>query len=297
MSEITSIGEILFDIYPEDRTLGGAPFNFIYHIIKLTGTGSFVSAVGKDKLGNEILEFLDGKGIDKKYIQTDDAHPTGVANANLDENKVPQWEIKTGTAYDFISPSRQLEELISENTSCLYFGTLARRSEISRNTIQSFFNKSGIKYFCDLNIRQNFYSKEIIEQSLQAADVLKLNLDELKLVNDLILNQPFDLIPLTGIISQKYNIELICITIGEKGSYLIKGDKVDNQKHPVDNVVDTVGAGDAFAALLCIGFLNDWEISKINMLASEFASEIVKISGALPKSDSFYDKFKEKIGT
>ena len=297
MFDITAIGEILFDIYPDGKNLGGAPFNFIYHIIKLTGTGNFISSVGSDNLGNEIIGFLDENGIDKKYVQVDDDHPTGSANANLDEKKVPHWEIKTGTAYDFIKPLPQLEELFSKKNGCLYFGTLARRTETSRNTIQSLFNKSGIKYFCDLNIRQNFYSEEIIESSLTAADVLKLNTDELKLVNELILRQPFDLINLSKLISKKYNIELICITIGDKGSYLIKGEEVDYKKNQVDNVVDTVGAGDAFAAVLCIGFLNDWDISKTNRLASAFAAEIVKISGALPKSDLFYEKFKKLINT
>ncbi len=295
MSQITAIGEILFDIYPGGKNLGGAPFNFIYHVIKLTGSGNFVSAVGNDELGAEILDIVDKKGIDKKYIQVDKNHPTGAANANLDEKKIPHWEIKTGTAYDFIKPVPGLEELISDGTDCLYFGTLARRSETSGRTIKSFFNRKNIKYFCDLNIRQEFYSKEIIEDSLITSDALKLNTDELKIVNGILLNRPFDIINLARLISEKYDIELICVTMGDKGSYIVRGDETDKQSYHVENVVDTVGAGDAFASILCLGFLNGWDISKINRLASEFAAEAVKIDGALPKSDLFYEKFKDKI--
>ncbi len=295
MSQITAIGEILFDIYPQSKNLGGAPFNFIYHIIKLSGSGNFISAVGKDDLGAEILEFMDENEIDTKYVQLDEQHPTGIADANLDEKKVPHWKIETRTSYDFINTTPVLQELIDSKTDCLYFGTLARRSDVSRQTIQSFFNKNNIKYFCDLNIRQNFYSKEIIDNSLKAADVLKLNIDELKLINDIELNQPFDIINLSKFISGNYNIELICITLGDKGSYLIRGDDVDHQKLQSENVVDTVGAGDAFASVLCLGYLKGWEISKTNKLASEFAAEIVKIEGALPKSNLFYENFKSRI--
>ncbi len=295
MSRITAIGEILFDVYPNGKNLGGAPFNFIYHIIKLTGSGKFISAVGNDANGKEILRFLENSGIDNQFIEIDEQHPTGTANANLDEKKVPHWEIKTETSYDFITPSPRLEELISQNTDCLYFGTLARRANVSRETIQSLFRKKDIIYFCDLNIRQNFYSKEIIENSLIASDVLKLNIDELKLINETGLNQPFDIINLSKFISDKYKIDLLCITLGDKGSFLIKGNEVSHQKHDVENVVDTVGAGDAFAAILCLGFLKGWELAKTNRLASEFAAEIVKIEGALPKSNLFYENFKNRI--
>ena len=155
MSRITAIGEILFDIYPDGKNLGGAPFNFIYHVIKLTGRGNFISAVGNDKFGAEILDILNNKGIEKKYVQVNYDHPTGAAVANLDEKKIPHWEIKTGTAYDFINPAPVLEELISGGTDCLYFGTLARRSEVSGRTIKYLFNRKNIKYF---SIGGNFQS-------------------------------------------------------------------------------------------------------------------------------------------
>jgi fructokinase len=159
MPLITSIGEILFDVYNNYRKLGGAPFNFIYHIIKLTGEGNFISRIGEDTNGEDILNFLRKKSISPEYIQNDKEHPTGRATANLDENKIPHWVIEENCAYDFIEMKSSTEELIRK-TDCLYFGTLAQRNSVSRNTIQSLFRRR-IKYFCDLNIRQNFFTKKL----------------------------------------------------------------------------------------------------------------------------------------
>ena len=166
MKKITAFGEILFDVYPDTRTLGGAPFNFIYHIKKLTGQGNFISAVGDDELGIEIINFLKSNTISPDYVTVDKNHPTGVANANLDENKIPHWEIKLNCAYDFIEISDKIMNLIKEETDCLYFGTLAQRNDISRNTLNSLFGKK-LKYFCDLNLRQNFYNTDIIKNFTQ----------------------------------------------------------------------------------------------------------------------------------
>ena len=294
MKTITSFGEILFDVYPYKRTLGGASFNFLYHIKKLTGGGSFVSSVGNDDLGKDILDFLKSNKISSEYIQIDKSRPTGMANANLDENKIPHWKIETNCAYDFIEPDERLAILINDHTDCLYFGTLVQRSELSRKTLHSLFGKKK-KYFCDLNIRQNFYSKEIIEESLKASDVLKLNDEELKLLNDLFIKRNIDEISLAKAISENFEIELVCITRGEKGAIIYAGGNSDHQKAAAENVVDTVGAGDAYAAILCLGYLQGREISIINKIAAEFAGKIVGIRGALPKDDRIYEKYKKEL--
>lgn len=293
MPSITSVGEILFDVYNGEKKLGGAPFNFIYHVIKLTGKGNFVSRVGEDELGREIISFLGKKKISSKYIQVDGKHPTGKAIANLDENKVPHWVIKENTAYDFIEQTDEFDSLI-KNSDCIYFGTLAQRNAKSRETIQSLFGRN-VKYFCDLNIRQNFFSNGILESSLSGADVLKLNEDELKLINKIFSKNPYDLEKSSQEILSKYNLDLLCVTRGENGSILFNSDRTNFHSVNVKNVVDTVGAGDAFAAILCIGYLEGWVLEKLNKLASEFAMEIVKVKGALPKDDSIYESFREKI--
>lgn len=292
--KITSIGEILFDVYPKENKLGGAPFNFIFHVNKITGSGNFISRIGEDNLGSNIRSFFLANNITDKYLQIDKEHKTGIANANLDEMKIPHWKIEENTAYDFITSNNEIEELINEETNCLYFGTLAQRSETSRSTIQSLFG-NNIKYFCDLNIRQNYYSKEIIEKSLKAANVLKLNYDELKLINDLLIKKEFDIVSLAKEISSKYKVDLICVTMGEDGAILVRDEHVDKYKVSVNDIIDTVGAGDAYAAVLCLGYLNAWDISKINKLACSFAAETTMVNGALLKNDSVYEKIRNEF--
>ena len=165
MPAVTAIGEILFDVYPTSKALGGAPINFLYHVFKLTGQGTIVSRVGHDVLGEKARSFLAVNGIATNYIQDDHKHPTGMTNVTLDEQKVPTFNIDTDRAYDFIENSPELQKLIADKTDCLYFGSLAQRSDVSRSTIQSLFGKN-IKYFCDLNIRQNFYSEDIDRKSV-----------------------------------------------------------------------------------------------------------------------------------
>ena len=294
MEKITSVGEILFDVYPETKKLGGAPFNFIYHVIKLTGKSYFVSRIGKDQPGQEILQFLNRKKISTEFIQVDQKHKTGIAKTTLNDKKVPDFIIEKDCAYDFIELTNSLEKLISQDTDCLYFGTLAQRNEQSRKTIQDLSGRN-VKCICDLNIRQDFYSPEIIEKSLIAADVLKLNEDELELVNKLILKTEFNSIETAKKLLDVFNIELLCVTKGSAGAVLLKGNEENFYKINNEKVVDTVGAGDAYASLLCIGYLKKWGIKKINKLASEFANEIVMFEGALPEDDNVYESFKEII--
>jgi fructokinase len=295
MLRITSIGEILFDIYEVKKTIGGAPLNFIYHVINLTGRGNFISRVGNDESGRELIKFLQGKKV-KGHIQVDNLHPTGTAKANLNEStKLPKWEISSGASFDFIDLDNETERIIKEQTDLLYFGTLAQRENGSRKSIQSFFGYE-IKYFCDLNIRQSFYSKEVIEKSLEASNVVKMNIEELKLLNDLLVNDSFGLINSAEKIKSKYNIELLCITLGEEGAVLFKGNEINSYKSRASGkAVDTVGAGDAYASILCIGYLLDWKLEKINKTANDFAGEIVKIEGALPEGYEIYNKFRGDI--
>ncbi len=293
MKKITSIGEILFDVYRYKKKLGGAPFNFIYHIKNLTGSGSFISRIGKDKLGTDILEFFKKEKISTTYLQIDDKLLTGEAIPTLNESKVPEWQIEENSAYDAIEINDEIISLVA-NSDCLYFGTLAQRDPRSRASIQALFDKN-IKYFCDLNIRQNYYSKGIVESSLKAANVLKLNTEELHLVKRLLYGNRKTSEKIADAILIDYDVDILCVTDGENGAVLYKGSKKSNHSCKVKNIVDTVGAGDAYSAVLCLGYLNNWEIEKINVLASEFAAEIVQINGALPNHHSFYDKYKEQI--
>ena len=294
MNRVTAIGEILFDIYPTTKKLGGAPLNFLYHIFKLTGQGNIVSRIGKDILGSSIFEFLNNIKMLAEFIQVDHLHPTGVASVTLNEKSEPTFTIDEDRAYDFIEKTRSLEKLINEGTDCLYFGTLAQRSKVSRATIQSLFNKK-IKYFCDLNIRQEFYSKEIIETSLKTANILKLSVGELKLLNDIFIKVDFETEKISKLIITEFDLDYLAVTLGGEGSLILKKDEVNHYKSKPVEIIDTVGAGDAFAAIFCIGCLQSWKLDKINKLANDFASELCKINGALPKSDEIYEMMRKKI--
>lgn len=291
MNKITAIGEILFDVYPGLKKLGGAPLNFLYHIHKFTGTGTIISRIGNDEFGAEVLQFIEKSNISSRYIQLDLHHHTGTATVGLNEKNEPAFKIEPNRAYDFIEVNNDLHKMIEKKTDCLYFGTLAQRSKVTRNTINALLDKN-IKYFCDLNIRQNFFNEDIIRKSLSAADVLKVNIDELKLLNELIIKEKFKLEKTSQKLIKDFDIDLLAITKGSQGSVLIKDNIVDKFKvDPVDSV-DTVGAGDAFASVLCLGYLKEWELSHINKIANFFASEICLINGALPSNDEIYTKFK-----
>ncbi len=291
--KITAIGEILFDVYPTYKKLGGAPFNFIYHVWKLTNNGKFISRIGNDNEGKEIIEFLEKQQFDTNYIQIDDSVNTGSVNVNLDDKKVPTFDIIENRAYDFIEHRPELDDLIKKS-DLLYFGTLAQRNETSRNTIST-LTQNAKKVFCDINIRQNYYTKEIIHKSLEASSAVKLNVDEFELINGLLIGNDYELKKTAYKIIDIYNLDLLCVTLGSEGSYLFKGNEESFHKTEVKNIVDTVGAGDAYAAIMSLGYLMKWGIEKTNQLASEFAAEICKIKGAVPTEDNIYNNFQEKI--
>lgn len=292
---ITSIGEILFDIYPNHKRLGGAPLNFIYHVKKLTDSGNIISRVGKDVLGNKAINDLKHSGLSFEFIQHDNLHSTGMAIVHLDDSGSPTFKIDTDSAYDFIELNDDAFHLINADTDCLYFGTLAQRSEISRKTIQSLFNR-GLKYFADLNLRQNFYNEEILTTSLEAADFIKVNYEEMHILNDLLLQSEYHTEKVAYELMEKFDINMIAVTRGKDGSSIFENGKRYDHSNVDVKVVDTTGAGDAFAAVLCVGYLQGLEIPYINKLANDFASEICQFEGALPKYDRIYESFREQMG-
>lgn len=292
--EIFSVGEILYDCYPEYRLLGGAPFNFIYHIMRLTGKGKFISRVGNDEAGLEALDFLSLSGFDTSLIQIDGKHNTGKVKVELGENKIPQFIIEKNAAYDYIETNHEDIESVKQNASMIYFGTLAQRSERSRNSIQKFIGLN-LPLFYDINLRQNFYTKDILEYSLKKSTVAKLNEDELKIVNDLFFQAAYDISEISKMVMTAFKIELLCVTLGEDGAVLFSDNNKSIYKHKAEKIIDTVGAGDAYAAVLCLGYLMNWELSRINSLASKFASEICGIEGAVPHNKNFYNKYTEII--
>ncbi|MEG8946294.1 carbohydrate kinase family protein [Rosettibacter firmus] len=291
MLNVTAIGEILYDIYPDKKRLGGAPFNFIYHIWKILGKANFISSVGSDDNGKEILNYLNSIGFNTDLIIVDEKHPTGTVQVYLDENKIPHFTISSECSYDYLTLNEKALEVIEHNTDILYFGTLSQRSEISRKTIKSLLGRH-IKYFCDLNLRHDFFTEEMILEALTASNVVKINYQEFEKIKKILDINTNDNIAIE-IIANKFNIDLLSITLGSDGAILYNKKAMSKYKTETKNIVDTVGAGDAFAAILCIGYLVDMDINSINKLANEFATEICMIEGAIPVEDSIYDKYRK----
>ncbi|MHB8929022.1 MAG: PfkB family carbohydrate kinase [Melioribacteraceae bacterium] len=288
---ITSIGEILHDVYPEYKKLGGAPFNFIYHVWKLNGQGNFVSKVGDDQNGREILKFLKSKKFDCKNISVDPHYPTGKVNLRLLENKVPQFTISPESAWDYIELTDEIKKLVAKKTDLLYFGTLSQRSFTTRSTIEHLLNEK-IKYFSDLNLRHSFFNEQMISTTFNKCNVIKTNQEELKIITGLLFKREYKIKDAAKRLVDEYNLDLLCITLGEEGAYLFSKDGSNKTKSSVKKIVDTLGAGDAYSAILCLGYLHGWKIEKINKIANKFAGDICTVEGALPADDSFYDKYK-----
>ncbi|MGK9369438.1 carbohydrate kinase family protein [Melioribacter sp. Ez-97] len=291
---ITAFGEILYDVYPDGKRLGGAPFNFIYHVWKLSGKGILISSVGDDENGKEILNFLKSAGFNTDYIYIDKEHPTGTVNVELDANGIPRFTISPECSYDFLRLEANAKKLLEDETDLLYFGTLAQRSSASRNTLEEIFKIGSLKFFCDLNLRHDFFSKPLVEKSLEVSDVIKLNEEELLKVKSMFgyKGTEKDVIEL---LSREFDIDLICVTKGAEGALIFDGKDFDNYKSSPRKVVDTVGAGDAFSAILCIGYLKRIDIGKINRIANDFAADICGIEGAIPAGDQLYNKYRNKI--
>ncbi len=291
---ITAFGEILYDIYPEKKRLGGAPFNFIYHVWKLSGNGNLISSVGEDENGKEILSFLKSIGFNTDYIYIDKAHLTGTVNVEVDERGIPQFTISPECSYDFLKLDVKAKNLLEKETDLLYFGTLTQRSRVSRNTLEEIFKIDSLKFFCDLNLRHDFFSKPLVEIALKVCNVIKLNEEELLKVKNMFGYKGNEK-DTVEFLSREFDIDLICITKGAEEALIFDGENFDYYKNSPRKVVDTVGAGDAFSAILCLGYLQGIDISKINQIANEFAADICEIEGAIPTEDTLYDKYKNKF--
>lgn len=297
---ILCIGEILFDVYPDDKRMGGAPFNFAYHLFRMGQSVAFISRIGQDKLGNEIKENLGSYGFPSDFIQVDPEHPTGKVLVELDEHGVPAFDIVPNVAYDFIKPDVELNRLIGSGIDLIYFGTLAQRGITTRQTIHQILMNKPVSTlsFCDVNLRQDYFDKDILQFSLKYSDIVKLSEVEFDRIRDLFKLPSDDSVAGLAMMKQ-FDIQCLCLTMGEEGSTLFKGERISkiNQADIRNvNVIDTVGAGDAFAAMFALGVLNNWQADVIIRRASSFAAAICGIRGAIPTSSEFYRNLAETEG-
>ncbi|MBN2736392.1 MAG: carbohydrate kinase [Spirochaetales bacterium] len=293
IKRILVFGEILFDVYPSEKHLGGAPLNFAYHLHHLGFRVKLLSAVGNDEKGREILDFLSTEKMDCSLIQKSQEYPSGEVRVSLDEQGSPEYDILMPVAWDDISQTRPGEQ---EAACCdlFYFGSLCLRSEKSRASLFALLEKikKDVPVFFDINLRQNYYSQTIIEKSLQNCTILKCNLDEFDVLSEYFSLSDSEHKRLSQL-SRMFKINTIILTKGEKGSLLFDSTGVFELELKSDmtkSVIDTVGAGDAFSALFVYGKLRHWDVSLALRRASDFAEKICAIKGALPHEKKMYQK-------
>jgi fructokinase len=290
--KIIGIGEVLWDLLPSGMQLGGAPANFAYHAHALGARASVVTRVGDDGFGHALLKRLDEQGIANGTVQVDADAPTGTVTVALSENGIPNYIIHEKVAWDRLAVTASALNAIRE-ADAICFGSLAQRSEPSRTSIQRLVSAApaeALRVF-DVNLRQKYFSGEIIEQSLRLANVLKLNDGELP-----VLARVFGLTGSTRHqieqLAQKFSLQLVALTRGPAGSLLFQnGQWSDCPSVPVE-IVDTVGAGDAFTAALVMGLLRKMELEEINWLADEVARYVCTCAGATPPLPK---KFSERF--
>jgi fructokinase len=291
---ILVIGEILLDVFPNYRRLGGAPFNFAYHLKNLGFNVRFVSKIGKDNAGREILNKLESARFNLADIQEDEDHPTGHVNVRLDKGGAAQFDIICDVAYDYIDFIPEYHSDLINEAQMIYFGSLIQRSEAGYANLQTILARklSETLNFYDINLRPGCYTNAIIEKSLLAADILKLNTDELEKLKQ-ILSLNMNQNKFANHLMETYSISTVSLTKGEFGSELFTNQS-NFTYEPTEKikVIDSVGAGDAYAAMLVAGLIEKWQPEKILDQASLFASRICQIKGAIPNSASLYDPFK-----
>jgi fructokinase len=291
---ILVIGEILFDVFPNYRRLGGAPFNFAYHLKNFGFDVRFISRIGIDAAGREILHRLESARFDLKDIQVDDFQPTGSVNVQLDKSGSPRFDIIADVAYDHIKFIPEYHSDLIEGARLIYFGTLVQRSEAGCGNLQAFIsrNPSETLNFYDINLRPGCYRNATIEKSLSKTDILKLNTNELGKLKQM-LSENIDNDTFVHHLMATFSIRTVLLTKGELGSELFTNQGCFRSK-PTEaiKVVDSVGAGDAYAAMSAAGMLKNWQPLEILNQASLFASRICEVKGAIPDSASFYEPFK-----
>ena len=280
---IVGIGEALWDVLPESKKIGGAPANFAYHVSQFGLNSCVVSAVGDDPLGAQILDNFKEKGL--RNIMAVVPYPTGTVQVEIDQVGVPQYVIKENVAWDNIPFTPELEEL-AHNTCAVCFGSLAQRNVVSRDTINRFIDampqdEDNLIVF-DVNLRQCFFNKEILDQSMKRCNVLKINDEELITISRMLGYPGTDLQSKCWILFGRYNLKMLILTCGVNGSYIFTSGNMSFLATPQVEVADTVGAGDSFTAAFVSSILKGLPVAEAHRKAVEVSAFVCTQNGAMP---------------
>ena len=280
---VVGLGEVLWDVLPEGKKLGGAPANFAYHAGQFLGSENTIaiSALGDDKLADETIEALKEHGLNDLLPCV--PYPTGTVQVQLDEQGIPTYDIKENVAWDNIPFDDDIRQ-IAENCRAVCFGSLAQRNVVSRETIQKFLDATPadcLKIF-DINLRQQFYTKEIIKESLLRCNILKINDEELVLIGRMFGYPGLDIENKCWLILGKYNLDMLVLTCGTNGSYVFTPGAMSFQETPKVQVADTVGAGDSFTGSFVGSILNGKSVAEAHRTAVQVSAFVCTQNGAMP---------------
>lgn len=280
---VVGMGEALWDVLPEGKQIGGAPANFAFHVSQFGLQSRVVSAVGDDKLGNEIRDVFAARRL--QGVVENVPYPTGTVQVTVDDEGVPSYDIKENVAWDNIPFTAELRNL-ALHTRAVCWGSLAQRSVVSRTTIQQFLDTmpngdDRLKIF-DINLRQNFYTKEVLVESMRRCNVLKINDEELVIVSRMFGYPGIDLQDKCWIILAKYNLRMLILTCGVNGSYIFTPGHISFVETPKVEVADTVGAGDSFTATFVASILQGKTVREAHERAVNVSAYVCTQRGAMP---------------
>ena len=290
--KLLAFGEVLYDVYPDNACIGGAPLNLSAHFALMGGEAFLMSAVGDDALGEKALKEMKSMGINTKYIARLSDKMTGRCDVTLDENFVPSYDLKNDVAYDYIDA-----DTLNEEFDVLVFGTLALRGKHNTDAIKKLIKSEKIKkIYTDLNIRPPFYSKESVILCLENSDIVKISDEELPAVCELVFGNIYGIKDVFVRLKEEFsNLEIIIITAGKNGSYAydIKNDKVFFCGAKKVDAVSTVGAGDSFGAAFLYEYFNGKDLYSCMEFASQVSGFVVSNKEAVPSNmKEFLDSIK-----
>ncbi len=281
---VVGLGEVLWDVLPEGKKLGGAPANFAYHAGQFLGSDNTIaiSALGEDQLADETIEALREHNLNDLLPRV--PYPTGTVQVSLAEGGIPTYDIKENVAWDNI-PFDDDIAAIARNCRAVCFGSLAQRNIVSRTTIQKFLDATPddcLKIF-DINLRQQFYTKEIIQESIRRCNILKINDEELVLIGRMFGYPGLDIENKCWLILGKYNLDMLVLTCGTNGSYVFTPGNVSFQETPKVTVADTVGAGDSFTGSFVGSILSGKSVAEAHHTAVRVSAFVCTQNGAMPE--------------
>jgi fructokinase len=281
--KLVGIGEVLWDLLPGGRQLGGAPANFAYHACALGAEAWVVSRVGRDEAGRELLRRLEQLGLRTDAVEEDPTALTGTVAVEIKTDGQPQFTIHENVAWDRIAGEVAARQAVAA-ADAVCFGTLAQRNAVSRGSIRALLRgaPAASLRILDVNLRQGYYLREVIEESLALVNVLKVNEAELEVLTQMF-GLPGDERGRIAELSRRFRLRLAAYTRGRSGSLLHSEGRWSEHPGVPVKVVDTVGAGDAFTAALALGMLAGWPLDEVNRRASEVAAYVCTQPGGTPE--------------